>query len=238
MKYLLIFKFYSYQGFFLTGYFHLDGLGCLFDFVENLFSTHFDFDIAYFFSKKSWFLFWFFFNFFSLWFIEFGIVFLFFRSLMHKIRVKIIFIVGICGKTIFIIGCFIKFIEILEKLIDIVCSLEIIWLKIDSFIVLTWRFLRRRCWEVKIEIFATSCCISWSYDFCSSDRFGLLCALSFLRSIITERVKIKLSKFIIAAFFGYILLWSCSKIRKRVVLNFLVNTFLWLDLLSRSFICH
>ena len=127
MKYLLMFKFYSYQGFFLAGHFHLDGLGSLFDFVENLFGTHFNFDIADFFSKKSWFLFWlFFFWFFSLWFVELGIVFFFFRSLMHKIRVKVIFIVGICGKTVFIIGCFIKFIEILEKLIDVVSCLEIV----------------------------------------------------------------------------------------------------------------
>ena len=234
-----MFKLYSYQRFFLAGHFHLDGLGSLFDFVENLFGTHFNFDIADFFSKKSWFLFWlFFFWFFSLWFVELGIVFFFFRSLMHKIRVKVIFIVGICGKTVFIIGCFIKFIEILEKLIDVVSCLEIVWLKVDGFVVLAWRFLSRRCWEVKIEIFATGCCISWTYDFCSGGRFGLLCALSFLRSIIAERVKVKLSKFIIAAFFGYILLWGSSKIRERVVLNFLVYTFLWLDLLSRSFICH
>ena len=45
---------------------------------------------------------------------------------MHQIGVKVIFIVGICGKTVFIIGFFIEFIEILEKLIYVVGGLEIV----------------------------------------------------------------------------------------------------------------
>ena len=217
----------SYQWLFLPRDFHLYWLSCLLHLVHHLLCAHLELHIINLLSQKARF----FLRLFSFcfWFLRWRLVELFpivsfFGSLVHKISIMVVLVVCIGGKAVFIICSVIKFIEILEKLIYVCLCLKVICLQVYRLIVLTCDFaVRWRGREVKVKVFSTC-----------GYRFHFLSALSFLRwrrRIIGKRVKIELSKLVVAIG-GYTLFGDSSEIWEGIVLDLLINTLLNFKLTS------